>query len=646
MAGRSRTWIAILSILLGGIALVVSSAAPAAASTPQAAWATFVTLKDSGAGPGSPFDVAGVSCLSVDNCTAVGSLVNAVDESRDVFAYHWDGTTWVRSQIQNFGYPSGLESDINGVSCASQQLCMAVGTFLAQWNGSAWSTSTQPPNDVLNGVSCPSTSFCMAVGSQQQPGAATKTLAEEWSGSTWSAVPSPNQGGLDNSLNGVTCMSSTRCVAVGSANNGTADQTLIEQWNGATWTIVPSPDTSSNVDNALSGVSCVSSTLCKAVGASGSVTIDTGQPLIESWNGSVWSIDASPGVRSGSRLGAVSCVSSGECIANGQSATPTADSAIYGPLFEIWDGSSWALQSGGTSRAAGQGISCVSATQCVAVGSDAVTGTIDMLYTPGYWEVASDGGIFSFGAASFYGSMGGQKLNAPIVGMAATPDGDGYWEVGADGGIFSFGGAPFYGSMGGKPLNAPIVGMAATPDGKGYWLVASDGGVFAFGDAAFFGSMGGSQLNEPVVGMAPTPDGQGYWEVASDGGVFAFGDAPFDGSMGGTPLNSPVIGMTGTSNGVCLDFSNSPCGPVSGYYLVASDGGVFAFAANFHGSMGGTRLNKPMVAMMVTADAGGYWEMASDGGVFAFGSAAFEGSMGGQPLNAPIMGSTATGVLG
>jgi hypothetical protein len=158
--------------------------------------------------------------------------------------------------------------------------------------------------------------------------------------------------------------------------------------------------------------------------------------------------------------------------------------------------------------------------------------------------------------------------------------------------------------------------------------------------------MGGSQLNEPVVGTAPTPDGQGYWEVASDGGVFAFGDAPFDGSMGGAPLNSPVIGMAGTSNGVCLDFSNSPCGPVSGYYLVASDGGVFAFAANFHGSMGGTRLNKPMVAMMVTADAGGYWEMASDGGVFAFGSAAFEGSMGGQPLNAPIVGSAATGVLG
>ena len=80
----------------------------------------------------------------------------------------------------------------------------------------------------------------------------------------------------------------------------------------------------------------------------------------------------------------------------------------------------------------------------------------------GYWEVASDGGIFSFGDASFYGSMGGTPLNKPIVGVAATPDGKGYWEVASDGGIFSFGDASFYGSMGGTPLNKPIVGMAAT----------------------------------------------------------------------------------------------------------------------------------------------------------------------------------------
>src|SRR6185437_7457605 len=119
-----------------------------------------------------------------------------------------------------------------------------------------------------------------------------------------------------------------------------------------------------------------------------------------------------------------------------------------------------------------------------------------------------------------------------------TPrNGLGYWLTAADGGLFAFGDAQFYGSMGGRPLNQPIVGVAATQDDQGYWEVASDGGLFAFGDAQFYGSMGGRPLNQPVVGLASTLDGGGYWEVASDGGLFAFGDAQFYGSMGGRPLN-------------------------------------------------------------------------------------------------------------
>ncbi len=82
------------------------------------------------------------------------------------------------------------------------------------------------------------------------------------------------------------------------------------------------------------------------------------------------------------------------------------------------------------------------------------------LVSPGYWEVASDGGVFAFNAP-FYGSMGGKALNKPIVGIAADPLTGGYWEVASDGGVFAFN-APFYGSMGGKPLNKPIVGIAAT----------------------------------------------------------------------------------------------------------------------------------------------------------------------------------------
>jgi hypothetical protein len=85
--------------------------------------------------------------------------------------------------------------------------------------------------------------------------------------------------------------------------------------------------------------------------------------------------------------------------------------------------------------------------------------------------------------------------------MAATPDGKGYW-LAADGGVFAFGDASYDGSMGGTRLDAPVVGTAAIPDGKGYWLAAADGGVFAFGDAPFEGSMADSPMNAPVVGIA------------------------------------------------------------------------------------------------------------------------------------------------
>ena len=121
-------------------------------------------------------------------------------------------------------------------------------------------------------------------------------------------------------------------------------------------------------------------------------------------------------------------------------------------------------------------------------------------------------------------------LDATVVAMAADAGGSGYWEVASDGGIFSFGDASYYGSMGGHPLHAPVVGMAATPTGKGYWEAASDGGIFSFGDASYYGSMGEKPTGAPVIGLAVTPSGKGYWEVASDGAIFSFGTAHYVGA--------------------------------------------------------------------------------------------------------------------
>jgi hypothetical protein len=183
------------------------------------------------------------------------------------------------------------------------------------------------------------------------------------------------------------------------------------------------------------------------------------------------------------------------------------------------------------------------------------------------WAVAPDGRVFTESGfsgpnAGHFGDMAGKPLNKPIVGMSPTGTGLGYWLVASDGGIFTFGDATFLGSTGDIKLNKPIVGMAVTPTGKGYWMVASDGGIFTFGDAAFLGSTGDIKLNRPISGMTATSDGKGYWMVADDGGIFTFGNAVFKGSAGGQRLAAPIAGMV--PNG-------------TGYTLIGQDGQLYPF---------------------------------------------------------------------
>ena len=243
----------------------------------------------------------------------------------------------------------------------------------------------------------------------------------------------------------------------------------------------------------------------------------------------------------------------------------------------------------------------------------------------GYWVTDRSGNVYSYGCAIYYGSTyqlnptqpagGSNQLISPvtnIVGITSTPDGKGYWLIGSDGGVYAFGDAGFYGSMGGKPLNKPIVGMTATADGLGYWLVASDGGIFSFGDANFYGSMGGQPLNKPIVGMASTHDGLGYWLVASDGGIFSFGDATFYGSSGQvnptqpaggsnafSPIG-PIVGMAPTTNG-------------NGYWFVDAGGDVYPFgnAVSF-GDEKGNPLLAPVYGITTTMDGQGYWLGTND----------------------------------
>ena len=152
--------------------------------------------------------------------------------------------------------------------------------------------------------------------------------------------------------------------------------------------------------------------------------------------------------------------------------------------------------------------------------------------------------------------------------IATTKSGKGYWLLAWDGGVFSFGDARFFGSTGAMHLNRPVVGMAPTPSGHGYWLVASDGGVFSFGDARVLRldrrdppqladrrhrsdgdaaratgwshptvacSRSATRASRarslrlrsasPTVAIVPTLSGHGYWLELADGQVIGFGDA-------------------------------------------------------------------------------------------------------------------------
>ncbi len=208
--------------------------------------------------------------------------------------------------------------------------------------------------------------------------------------------------------------------------------------------------------------------------------------------------------------------------------------------------------------------------------SGAVVGLVASPGGGGYWVTDQGGNVDTYGSAEYFGSTDQLTANEPpgghnsvtpahpIVGIAATADGKGYWLVASDGGVFTFGDAGFFGSASqlnpatppggtnGITLNKPVVGIAATADGKGYWLVASDGGVFTFGDAGFYGSLPGEAVYSTATGIAPSADGRGYDVVTANGEVHAFGDAPLLGDLS-TPdpgyTSGTIVGMTMKAGG-------------------------------------------------------------------------------------------------
>ncbi len=291
-------------MISGLIAALAACVLPAPALA-VSAWSIQPTPNPTGGGT-----LNGVSCTAANVCMAVGA------SGSSALAERWNGTAW---KIEPTPHPSE-GSFLWGVSCSATNACMAVSTSGAvmRWNGTAWTLqSLIEPN--LYGVSCSGGTSCTAVGFTYvkfcnifRCWLAPADLAAQWNGTTWSAS---RAGGVLGKLFGVSCQSSSACVAVGS----TGSNTIGEAWNGSSWTTESTANAPSS-DNTLAGVSCTSATVCTAVGYAVSVpNYPQAAPLAEGLNGTTWTIEPtpSPAGTSASNLLGVSCVTSAACTAVG-----------------------------------------------------------------------------------------------------------------------------------------------------------------------------------------------------------------------------------------------------------------------------------------------------------------------------------------
>ncbi|HLG78589.1 MAG TPA: hypothetical protein VFA09_04210 [Ktedonobacteraceae bacterium] len=280
----------------------------------------------------------GVAAASTNDVWAVGEYQS--NTGFETLIEHWNGTKWSIVKSAN----SGQFNDLAAVAVVSANDIWAVGnsntqsqTLVEHWNGSSWSVVSSPnPGPILNslnGVSAVSSGDVWAVGYSMNSGGIEQTLIEQWNGTQWSVVSSPSPGSSINVLTAVTTVSSSNVWAVGFRDINSANQGLIEHWNGAKWSVITSPQAGST--SFLYGVAASSANNMWAVGYSSSGT------LTEQWNGTKWSIVTSPSPGTiGNALYAVTDVSAGDAWAVGGFSNNgyTGES-----LAEYWNGSTWSV---------------------------------------------------------------------------------------------------------------------------------------------------------------------------------------------------------------------------------------------------------------------------------------------------------------
>jgi hypothetical protein len=502
------------------------------------------------------------------------------------------------------------------ITAAGLLLAAACLSALASGPAGASTTAASSPGvngagDTLNGVDCLSTTSCIAVGSTN-----SGPLAQVWNGSTWTVTPTPPVAGT---LYSISCTSFSNCVAVGSyISSPNVRSPLTEAWNGSSWQQLPAVGTT----GYLISVSCPSSTVCVAVGA-GPANGEDNHPVSALWNGTAWTVLDTPTAPSSlsSVLNGVSCADATDCTAVGWGEIDGG----YESLAEDWSDGSWQIQPVPSTSTQHPpqlySVSCPAASTCFAVGNgDGAPAVVQ--WNGSTWQEVGVGSPVpaatvldtiscqSVSRCMAYGTAGDGSAEVPVG--AQLSDGD--WSM--FGGIQNGPGGPTY------PLAASCVNtsncmvagyydpasgqqlrLSLLTDGTSWSVPAVPDGYQMLlnggGVDAFHTESYGSQSGA-VVGIAPYAPTGGYWVLYADGSVQSF-DAPYYGSEAGSG-ETPVGIVPDTATG-------------EGYWILNSNGGVNNYGAPWYGSQRGHLTSKPVGIASGPPGDPGYWILDANGGV-------------------------------
>jgi hypothetical protein len=348
------------------VALAVVMLLQASAALAVPSWKVVAT-------PASPTGLLNdVACSSASACTAVGA-------GGQTLALRWNGSAWASQTIPDLG-------ELHGVACPTASSCVTVGVgnqsprwaTSATWNGSSWVVRSVPhPTpavaSTLYSVSCSASNACTGVGYWLTSSHLAKGFIVRWDGATWTTQARAKPSAADQfTFRGVTCLSATSCTAVGFSSLGTGPHApLVESWNGSTWTIQATPAPAGSTDTYLDDISCSSASACTAAGDWNNAGANV--PLVERWDGSSWGLQTVPvisGAKNDVLLG-VACPAVNACEATGyytKASAPTVTIAV----IRKWNGTAWWKQTtpvpAGTTKSSLTDVACTSSTLCLAVG--------------------------------------------------------------------------------------------------------------------------------------------------------------------------------------------------------------------------------------------------------------------------------------